>query len=240
MSLPIAKSGDTSVSNLRGETRTHLFMVAMLSAATTLVPVRIRNLSASGALIEGSALPAVRSAVTIRRGDLSVEGVLVWRSKNQAGLAFKSNIFVPTWLPKNSGSKQSAIDQIMFEAKDGSGVSTEQPKLGCLPAGSDGVLFELTSLRNDLTTLEDALVQDIILVATHPEIQLLDIAIQRIDRLLSLTEATARVPRRTRPSDETVRKRFHQNLTVDQLLPDRMRYSPGIDRGRDCCQDAPA
>ena len=193
MNLPLSESDDASVSERRVEIRTHLFVVAMLSAATTSMPVRIRNLSVSGALIEGSALPPGGSAVTIRRGGLSAEGTLAWQSENQAGLAFGSNIFVSAWLPKSSGSKQTAIDQIMFEAKNASEVSTGHPQLGSR-ADSDGVLFELTSLRNDLTTLEEALVRDNNLIATHPEIQILDIAIQRIDRLLSLTEA----PRRAR------------------------------------------
>lgn len=76
MTLPIAKCDERSVSELRAETRTHLFVVAMLSAGTAMTPVHIRNLSTSGALIEGSALSAVGAAVTIRRASLSVQGVL--------------------------------------------------------------------------------------------------------------------------------------------------------------------
>lgn len=188
MNLPVLKSIDTSVSEARAATRTHLFVVAMLSCADAQSPVRLRNLSATGALIEGSALPAVGSVVTVRRGGLSVTGILAWRSQNQAGLAFKSNIVVTAWLPKSAASKQSAIDHVMFEAKNRPGGLGELSQSNFLRPDPAGVQFELAALRNDLATLGEALAKDIILVATHPEIQALDIAIQRIDRLISLTE----------------------------------------------------
>lgn len=187
MNLPRVRSTESPASDLRVETRTHLFMVAMLGAGTALMPVRIRNLSASGALLEGSGVPGAGAAVTIRRGGLSVEGVVAWRSKTQAGIAFRSDILVSAWLPKN-GSKQSAIDQYLFETKNGAPGSGKEPRPGISAADSDRALFELTSLRNELAILEDVLVQDIRVVAAHPEIQFLDIALQRIDRLLSLAE----------------------------------------------------
>jgi hypothetical protein len=42
---------------------------------------------------------------------------------------------------------------------------------------------ELSALRSELTKLGEGLVGDIILVATHPELQLLDVALQRVDRI---------------------------------------------------------
>ena len=40
-------------------------------------------------------------------------------------------------------------------------------------------------LRSDLAELEASLIKDVILVATHPEIQTFDISLQRIDRMLT-------------------------------------------------------
>lgn len=192
MVLPVANSDDTSASELRAASRTHLFVVATLSVGPTLMSVHIRNLSASGALIEGSALPAVGAVVSIRRASLSVEGVLVWRSRNQAGVAFKSNIHVPAWLPGNRNSRQSVVDKVVFDAKNGSARSSDQSQSNDTLTGPALAFAELASLRNDLTTLGDALVQDVILVATHPEIQILDVAMQRIDRLIALMAAPDR------------------------------------------------
>ena len=197
MTLPLAKYEQPSVSDLRAESRTHLFVGAMLFAGTALTPIHIRNLSTTGALIEGLALPAVGAAVSIRRASLSIDGILAWRSKNQAGIAFKSNIFVPAWLPRSSSSRQCAIDLMVFDSKNGSGIATKPPQLDRALSDPNSAFVELTSLRSDLVNLGDVLVQDIILVATHPEIQLLDIAVQRIDRLLLLAAASGMAPGQT-------------------------------------------
>lgn len=75
---------------------------------------------------------------------------------------------------------------MVFDSKNGSGSASKPPRPDCARSDPNSALVELTALRSDLVNLGDALVQDIILVATHPEIQLLDIAVQRIDRLLLL------------------------------------------------------
>ena len=192
MNLPLHRSERPSVSELRAEGRTHLFLTAVVTAETTQMPVHIRNLSASGALIEASDLPAVGADVSVRRGNLSVGGVVAWRSQKQAGIAFKSNIIVATWLPRSSGSKQCAIDQLVFNSRNGSDAYANPPDSACELTDNKSALAELAALRSDLLRLGDLLVQDIILVATHPEIQLLDVAIQRIDRLHSLAKDTAK------------------------------------------------
>lgn len=183
MTCHLAKCNGPFAAELRAEARTHLFLVAMLTVGAASTPVRIRNLSSSGALIEGSALPAVGAVASIRRASLFVEGVVAWRSNNQAGMAFKSNIFVSAWLPKKLSSRQCTIDEIVFETRNGLEGGTDVPQIDTTPSDRDSFLVELNSLRSDLLTLGEGLLQDVILVATHPDIQLLDIAIQKIDRL---------------------------------------------------------
>lgn len=185
MTMSLAKCDDMPASEMRAETRTHLFLVATLSTEETQTTVRIRNLSASGALIEGSSLPLVGAAVFIRRGSLSAEGLVVWRSENQLGIEFTSSVFVSDWLPKNTKSSQDAVDQIVYDLKNGRGASSARQQLDSAPSHPITFSAELSSLRNDLVSLADKLVQDIVLVATHPEIQTLDIAIQKIDRMMS-------------------------------------------------------
>lgn len=73
-----------------------------------------------------------------------------------------------------------------------------RPQLDCTLTDPSGALLELTFLRSDLADLGDALVQDIRLVARHPEIQLLDIAIQRIDRLLLLATESGMAQQQTK------------------------------------------
>lgn len=185
MTCQLAKYDESPAAELRAEPRTHLFLVAMLAVGAASTPVRIRNLSRSGALIEGSDLPAVGSVASIRRASLFVEGVVAWRSGNQAGMAFNSSIFVSAWLPKTASSRQCTIDEVVFETKNGLEGGTDEPQADSAPADRDSFLDEMSSLRSDLLALGEGLLQDVILVATHPEIQLLDIAVQKIDRLLS-------------------------------------------------------
>jgi hypothetical protein len=52
------------------------------------VPVILRNLSAEGALIEGSSLPAEGTVVFFQRNDLRVKSQLVWVEGRYAGVAF--------------------------------------------------------------------------------------------------------------------------------------------------------
>lgn len=189
MVQPLVQPEELAAGDQRVNHRTHLFVVATLSAGKVSTPVVIRNLSASGALVEGSVLPDVGTAVEIRRASLAVEGLVAWQSKNQAGIAFKSLIDVRAWLSRKGGSGQGTVDRIVFDTKYGSVGNAAPPELACVPAGRDEALAELEVLRNELVKLGDALVQDIVLVAAHPEIQTLDIAIQRIDRLAELTRA---------------------------------------------------
>ena len=194
MNLPLTLSDRQSVSDLRAEIRTHLFLTAVLRAGPTQTPVHIRNLSASGALIEGSALPAAGAMVSVCRGDLSVGGIIAWRSHKQAGIAFKSNISVATWLPGNRGSRQCAIDKVVFRSKNAPVAQAAPSTPSCAPPRCAPVLAELAALKKDILSLGELLVQDVILVATHPEIQLLDVVIQRVRRLelLAAEPAAAR------------------------------------------------
>lgn len=184
MAMPLARSDDRTAAEIRAETRTHLFLVAILSSGTAVTTVRIRNLSASGALIESSELPPVGAPISIRRASLAADGVVVWRSANQAGVAFNANLYVSDWLPKNSRATQCTVDELIYNVKNCHNDQSDQRRPALPPASHNADFAELTSLRCDLVTLADRLVQDVVLVATHPEIQLLDVAIQKIDRIL--------------------------------------------------------
>lgn len=54
----------------------------------TLVPVILRNLSAEGALVEGTNLPREGSATLFERNDLRVSSRIVWVEGRYAGVAF--------------------------------------------------------------------------------------------------------------------------------------------------------
>src|SRR5215210_4712030 len=95
----------------RIESRSNIFVVATLYWPQGSAPVRIRNLSPSGALIEGAIPAPVGSQVRLCRGRHSVSGHLVWIEANKAGLRFAASATVTDWLPSgNRGSGQLLAD----------------------------------------------------------------------------------------------------------------------------------
>lgn len=72
--------------------RSHVLMAATLELSGAVVAVKLRNLSALGALVEGDKLPIEGSELLFRKGDLCVPGRIAWTHKNQAGVAFSENL----------------------------------------------------------------------------------------------------------------------------------------------------
>lgn len=68
--------------------RSNVLMQATLEVSGTSIPVKLRNLSSDGALIESERLPIEGSAVVFRRGELAVPGKIAWTKTTHAGVAF--------------------------------------------------------------------------------------------------------------------------------------------------------
>lgn len=99
-------------SDQRCEGRSNVFLTATLSGGVRPAAVRIRNISAKGALVEGADLPAVGSRIRLVRGSLSVAGHLAWEGASHAGLTFDSEIVVTDWVRRLGHSGQQRVDQI--------------------------------------------------------------------------------------------------------------------------------
>lgn len=161
-----------------------MFVAATLYAPGGSCPVNLRNMSLSGALVEGRALPDRDTPITLRRGSLEASARIVWRVGRRAGIAFSSTIHVADWMSRKPDPHQARVDDIVREIRLGSGRPV--PTQGAAHAASLTGLAqgELKALREELLTLENGLMGDVIVVATHPEIQLLDVALQRVERML--------------------------------------------------------
>ena len=72
----------------RRSRRSHVLMAASIEAAGSSTPVRMRNLSAEGVLIEGDDLPIEGTIVLFRKNDLKATGHVAWVKDNRAGIAF--------------------------------------------------------------------------------------------------------------------------------------------------------
>ncbi|HYC94160.1 MAG TPA: PilZ domain-containing protein [Sphingomicrobium sp.] len=164
--------------------RTHLFVAATLYADTTSMPVNIRNMSPSGALIEADGLPDVGTRISLSRGRLRVTGDIAWRADRRAGVRFEASVYVPDWMARLGSAGQQRVDAMLAIVKSDAPGAPGATVATVAPTSPASIEAELRLLRLELSNLETALIADVIVVATHPEIQTLDIAVQRIDRIL--------------------------------------------------------
>src|SRR5688500_15485838 len=163
----------------RTHPRTSMFVLASMAAETVSGPVKIRNMSPDGALIEGAALPRLGEHLSLRRGDLAAAGRVVWCEGGRAGLRFDHYVDVAAWLP--AGSRQQQVDQAFHAIKNGltNVVPLPVPPVATSPIGKSDLLDTATALE----TLADALAEDAGVIASHStRLQALDIAAQMLRR----------------------------------------------------------
>ena len=72
----------------RRQRRSNVLFTATLELSGREIEVKLRNLSAEGALVEGEPLPVEGAEIRFRRHELSVSGKIVWVRGNRAGISF--------------------------------------------------------------------------------------------------------------------------------------------------------
>ena len=147
-------------------------------------------MSPSGALIEAPYLPLPGSRIFLKRGSLQVGGRIAWRVNSRAGMAFDNMVCAADWMARMASSGQDRVDEIVAGIKAGSGRHPVQADTSDIP-GTATIEAELATVKADLVALSESLIGDTIVAATHPEIQTLDITLQRIDRILLKLEQGA-------------------------------------------------
>lgn len=117
--LPVeaAKTRDS-----RAGHRSNVFLMAALTGSMGSGAVRVRNLSASGALLEGAVLPNQGENALLRRGGLSVAGEIAWSRGSQCGMRFDSRVSVEDWVRRAGPEAQQNIDAAIAEFRGGRNV----------------------------------------------------------------------------------------------------------------------
>lgn len=82
----------STVSQNRRSRRSRVLLAATLETRSGTIPVKLRNLSAQGALVEGQDLPIEGTEVLFRRNELSERGRIVWVDGSHAGVAFSDQL----------------------------------------------------------------------------------------------------------------------------------------------------
>ena len=83
---------ESGITQNRRTRRSHVLMAASIEAGGVSVAVKLRNLSADGALVEGAQLPAIGSPVVFRKKELNLAGRVAWVTGSRAGIAFDAKL----------------------------------------------------------------------------------------------------------------------------------------------------
>ena len=103
----------------RRETRTGLFLAAMINAPFGSRSVRIRNISSGGALIETDQPPAKFDKVELVRAHLKAAASVAWSDGGRCGLKFHRPVAIEYWVPSVIAERQMAVDRQMTEIRRG-------------------------------------------------------------------------------------------------------------------------
>ncbi len=178
-------------SELRSKPRTHLFLSATIRFGALSTAIRLRDLSATGARIEGNGLPPAGAAVLITRGALQAGGTIVWRDHKGCGVRFEHSLSLEQWMPAAAWRDQLAVDAMIEQAKSGSVDIAPEPQAGSRQSLVDALprrlAEELAYVGRLLESLGDDLCNEPLVVARHAEkLQNLDIASQILGHVAAL------------------------------------------------------
>jgi hypothetical protein len=83
---------ESGMINDRRSRRAPVLLAASVEVAGVPVPVKLRNLSEEGALIEGDRLPLEGTTTFFKRNDLRIKSRIVWVEGRYAGVAFARSL----------------------------------------------------------------------------------------------------------------------------------------------------
>ena len=98
-------------------------LTASIEAGALKAPVRIRNLSETGAMIDGAALPDIGTVLTLRRLEV-VRAVVVWSATGRCGIRFDGVAAVEDWVAgvrqaRPAERSQARVDAIQAAVRRG-------------------------------------------------------------------------------------------------------------------------
>lgn len=93
----------------RAPKRSRVFLTAEIDCGGGPVPVHIRDISRSGALVEGDNVPEPGSTVRLTCGDTTVDGRVAWADRGWFGIEFETALLMTRLVdPAGANLKVSA------------------------------------------------------------------------------------------------------------------------------------
>jgi hypothetical protein len=169
----------------RADPRTNMFLGAIIRGDGLSLPVKVRNMSVTGALVEGGALPEHGAKVQLVRGSLEVAARVAWCSHGRCGLRFSSLVCVRHWLAPQANAAQQRVDETVRVLKLGAVPMPQRPpaRPELSPHEPQSVQFGelLRSIMRLIEDLCDDLSSDTEVLIRHGDkLQNIDIAMQTI------------------------------------------------------------
>jgi hypothetical protein len=173
---------------LRLDPRKAMFVAAELYVGDSSTPVKIRNMSSMGALIEAPTLPPAGMAIRLVRGPLSARGTMSWSQGGRGGVSLSDSIAMEDWIRGKLPAHQARVDALIAEirksGREPSSLKAIEPS-PTLDRADAAVEAELKTLASLISGLEDALIDDPHVIAHHgAALQKIDEAQQRIGALV--------------------------------------------------------
>lgn len=190
----------------RAAGRSNMYVGAILVCEATSAPVKIRNLAAHGALIQGVRLPEAGLAARLVRGSISAEAHVVWRTGNKCGLHFPEPTDVAVWLASRGSPQQQRVDSVVRLVRSGKNSAVaaayetgpETADLGQATGASHKQSLRQISLL--LESLSDDFAEDAsMLQAYGDKLQVLDLAVRKLNSLVDQDSSDATPVTRQRP-----------------------------------------
>lgn len=163
--------------NSRAASRSNVFLTGVLDHDGSTYPVRVRNISRLGALLEGKDLPAAGPCVYLRRGHLFALGEIAWDDGDWRGIRFAQEVDVERWIRRPEHPGQRNVDEVIADLR-----------LSKKPTGapSTSTASMLTELASELSAISERLVSTSALTVDFgEELIRLDTLAQRLRSLAS-------------------------------------------------------
>jgi hypothetical protein len=158
----------------RSQGRSNVFLSASLMCDGAALSVRVRNMSRTGALLDGGSLPAAGMRIRLVRGELSAEGEVAWQHDGQAGIRFSAEIDVAAWVKKIGHSGQQRVDNAFAALR----------RQEALPAYAEAQPLSLARIGVELQAICERLAGSaVVTVEFGEELVKLDTLAQRLQQL---------------------------------------------------------
>jgi hypothetical protein len=160
-------------------------------------------MSETGALIEGAALPSVGEALILRRLQLQIGAVVIWRHAGRCGIKFERTASTDEWIagvaqpPAAISAGQARVDRIQTAVRSGAAIPDEDLVRGecASPATVEKRIGEeIAFVLRLFDAVGDDLTGDPILLQRHARnLQNFDLACQILQQLGAVLVAEDRV-----------------------------------------------